>query len=759
VLKALTVRGPFRGPTGYDHHVREFVRELHTQGIAIELQDLPNWSPARLPTSASDHWFESLNQPCGAQTVLHFCMPHQVIASSAMVHANYTMFEADRVPPFWVEANRKHDVLIVPTESSKRAWVASGMPAHRVQICPLGVNPAVFSGEAKPLKFTGWEPERYRVRFLNVSESSARKNLLGLLETWLKCTSRLDDAVLIIKIGFYAPGEQERFDQNLSLLEDRLGKRMNEAALVHLIHDMLPDAAMPELYAAATHYISMSHGEGWDNSMMEAAASGLKLIAPRHSAYLAYLDSSIASLIDSREIAVQYEGDPATAELFRGAHWWQPDQEQAIHYIREAIEGLDTGKISPRDRVVRDFSWAQSTRRLVGILDETQSIKAKIFSRKMATEAPEKPSLLYVSPVVPSATGSGIAMRAGMVLEALCARYRVSLVAISLYATHEEQLPEFLRRQCESVAIFPPSASRVAAENGPPFDVVHVFRLAAMEFVHPYLRQVRGRARLHLDLDDIESKTNRRIAELHLQAGNYAVADQALANAQRSSSMEAVAFRLFDRIYVCSESDRSELSERCQAEVRVLRNAVRLPPAVSPSPSPTNRVFRFLFVGTLGYYPNQNGVRFFCTQVLPFIRERARIPFEVNVVGSGESTGLRDLACGEVRLAGPVADLHRWYEECDAVIVPLRAGGGTRVKILEAFSYLRPVVTTTLGLEGIEAVADRHALVADAPEEFAAACLQLMSDPVLAQVLVANARALVSQSYTIESLITSMGLP
>jgi hypothetical protein len=114
--------------------------------------------------------------------------------------------------------------------------------------------------------------------------------------------------------------------------------------------------------------------------MVEAAASGLKLIAPEHSAYLAYLDSSTASLIRSHEIPVQYEGDAATAELFRGAHWWQPDQEQAIQYIREAIEGRDTGKASPRDRIVRDFSWAESTRRLIGVLDEVQSLKAKIWS-------------------------------------------------------------------------------------------------------------------------------------------------------------------------------------------------------------------------------------------------------------------------------------------------------------------------------------------------------------------------------------------
>ncbi len=131
----------------------------------------------------------------------------------------------------------------------------------------------------------------------------------------------------------------------------------------------------------------------------------------------------------------------------------------------------------------------------------------------------------------------------------------------------------------------------------------------------------------------------------------------------------------------------------------------------------------------------------------------------VNVVGCGDSSGLRDLAIGEVHLAGTVADLRSWYEECDAVVVPIRAGGGTRVKVLEAFSYNRPVVTTALGLEGVEAAADQHVLVADSPEDFAAACLRLMSDSALAQALVANASALVSKNYTMESLRTTIASP
>src|SRR5690242_7366806 len=89
-LPALKVRGPFRGPSGYEHHVREFVRELHNQGVAVELVDFPEWGPATLPAHLRDPWFDSLQQATSARITLHFCMPHQVVPDANRVNVNYT---------------------------------------------------------------------------------------------------------------------------------------------------------------------------------------------------------------------------------------------------------------------------------------------------------------------------------------------------------------------------------------------------------------------------------------------------------------------------------------------------------------------------------------------------------------------------------------------------------------------------------------------------------------------------------------------
>ena len=368
-LSRLLVRGPFRGPSGYDRHVRAFTRELVRQGVAVQLVDVPEWSSATLPEGTLDPFFDSLVDPVDAQVALHFTMPHQVTPFDGYRNVNFTMFEATRVPYAWIDANRTHDLLIVPTESSRRAWIASGMPPDRIALCPLGIDPDDFGGNPKPLDF-GDESgflER-RVRFLNVSELGPRKNTRGLIRAWMRATDASDDAVLMLKLGNYAAGWLELLKKQIAEDEERLGLSLDAAAPVAWIEDVLPDWAMPQLFATATHYISLSHGEGWDQTMMEAAASGLRLIAPDHSAYQAYLDSTVATMIPSREVPATFDGDPSLQELFVGASWWKPDEDAAAAAIRRAIDGQDDPNVRARERVLTQFTWSAATRRLIEIL-------------------------------------------------------------------------------------------------------------------------------------------------------------------------------------------------------------------------------------------------------------------------------------------------------------------------------------------------------------------------------------------------------
>jgi glycosyltransferase involved in cell wall biosynthesis len=327
--------------------------------------------------------------------------------------------------------------------------------------------------------------------------------------------------------------------------------------------------------------------------------------------------------------------------------------------------------------------------------------------------------LLYVSALGQGLPRSGRIMRSELILNALRGLYQVSLAT-----------PE----------LGPPPDSA--------FDVIHVFRLAALPLAKPYLSAA---GRRHLDLDDIESRTHRRIETIARANGHAVMAAWAQAECRRFELLEIAAFRKFDRVYVCSEADRTSLAARCPVELQVLPNVVRLQePPPGPPPRSPDEPFRFLFIGTMDYYPNFDAYHWFCNEVLPILRRMARANFIVEVAGF-ESAGRLE-PHESVCLAGEVPDVRPLYERAHAVIVPLRAGGGTRIKILEAFAFGRPVISTTIGAEGIEATPDRDILLADSPEAFAAACAELISNPDLGRHLAWNALRLVQESYSESAL-------
>jgi polysaccharide biosynthesis protein PslH len=164
-------------------------------------------------------------------------------------------------------------------------------------------------------------------------------------------------------------------------------------------------------------------------------------------------------------------------------------------------------------------------------------------------------------------------------------------------------------------------------------------------------------------------------------------------------------------------------------------------------------VFTFLFVGTLGYYPNEDAVQHFGSKILPHIRRLSRSDFAVNNVGRGASPWLRQIAVDYgMQMIGEVPDIAPWYQNSTAVVVTVRAGGGTRIKVLEAFSHRRAVISTSIGMEGIDAIDDVHVLIANTPEVFAERCVRLMADRVLRDRLAENAFSLFLHCYSAEAI-------
>lgn len=358
-MRGLEVIGPFRGATGHDRHTREFVRHLVQQGVPVQLTPLDGWSA---PMASRETWFDALREPVDADVALHFTMPTLCRPRAGLVNVNYTMFEADRIPREWADRAADHELIVVPTESSRRAWLAGGVAEEKLRIAQLAIDGDFFAVDAPPLAL----PATATHRFLNIADLRPRKNHLGLLRTWARATRKDDDAVLLLKCTSLHPAMLELFRRDLA----EHGIALDDAAPVVLMTSMLPDDELRALYRAATHYISMSFGEGWDFPMMEAAVSGLQLIAPRHSAYLEYLGDDDAELIPSPAVPAVIEGRAGAEDRrwFDGVNWWRPDEDAAAAVIRDVIDGRRPPKASPGERIRREHRWEGAAARLREVL-------------------------------------------------------------------------------------------------------------------------------------------------------------------------------------------------------------------------------------------------------------------------------------------------------------------------------------------------------------------------------------------------------
>ncbi len=211
--------------------------------------------------------------------------------------------------------------------------------------------------------------------------------------------------------------------------------------------------------------------------------------------------------------------------------------------------------------------------------------------------------------------------------------------------------------------------------------------------------------------------------------------------------------RAFDAVLAVSEEDRAALL----AAAGFRRDIAVIPIAVDTDEIvPVARhsdADHILHVGTMYWPPNIDGIRWFIEEVLPLIRAR-RPGFVLDLVGSRPPEWLVELAARDpcIRVPGYVPDLTPYCEVAGAFVVPLRAGGGMRVKILNAMAQGIPMVSTTLGAEGIRVEHGKHVLLADSPEAFAEATLRLLSDPQFGASLAAAARALVESAYDARSV-------
>lgn len=420
-------------------------------------------------------------------------------------------------------------------------------------------------------------------------------------------------------------------------------------------------------------------------------------------------------------------------------------------------------------------------------------------------QRPGSPTAVLLAPLMPALAGNGLAMRAGVLLEALACEHRVTLwvvpvasggvvadagrwvrsLAERVVVTVPEEDPAWrlaarLRDPAErraALEAFPRPALARFATSRPVAELRHalggqlgeeVRRLVVLRsYLAPFALPLASSAAsageprpdVLLDLDDDEATTRRRLAELHRLLADADGGVWEDLEAKRFEALERDLLPRVDRLFVAhaghAESLRRRLGSSGGPAVEVLPNAVSLPPeGLRRPPGPE---LRLLLVGNLSYLPNQDAAERLVREVLPEARRLVDRPVQVRLVGSRPPPAISSL--GEVpgvEVWADVPDLAPHYAWADVVAVPLRAGGGTRIKLLEAFAYRVPVVSTPLGAEGLEVEAERHLLVATTPRETAVACGRLAGEPGLRARLVREARSLVERRYARDLVVDEL---
>ena len=374
--------------------------------------------------------------------------------------------------------------------------------------------------------------------------------------------------------------------------------------------------------------------------------------------------------------------------------------------------------------------------------------------------------VVLLSPIRPRSTGLGLAMRADRILQALARLYKVHLRVIPVHeyapepsgerrdeshATTWQEVwlqPNLLRR-------FRYAGNRERSGLAPGLGAALRASLAGMNSTRIFaFRQVmlplafelaEGRVPVVVDLDELESHASEQISRLLTERGERRAAGRLRRRGEHYREREIRELPRAAQIWVASAAEQQRVRTVIGADAQVVPNVVELR-NFSPRAIPEDQR-TLLFVGGLGYVPNLDAAEWMARKVLPQMGPGRRI--NLRLVGTSSARVSRSLRrFPGVQLAGYAESLDAEYARTTACVVPIRAGGGTRIKLLEALAHGCPVVSTTLGAEGLDLEPGRDLLIADTARDFAHACNRILENPVLSERLGTEGRARVLEAYT-----------
>jgi glycosyltransferase involved in cell wall biosynthesis len=349
--------------------------------------------------------------------------------------------------------------------------------------------------------------------------------------------------------------------------------------------------------------------------------------------------------------------------------------------------------------------------------------------------------VLFLTPEKPTLGGGGGGLRSFSLLTYLRSKYEVETVTFPLRRHSKHVLARAWRNAWRLARGVPPLFDRFAGYEAEIETQLRHESYSAAVVEHfwcaSYARLLRRYSDyLVLDLHNVESE----LARTHARAARWPESWISGQFARDYLHLERSWLPEFNAVLAASSEDLRRISH---ANAVVYPNA--LPEIERPACTPEHAI---IFTGNLEYHPNIEAVRWFRGAIWPQIRERDP-EVECRLAGVNPHAILERVASDpRIRVLGPVQDAIAAIAAAKLAIVPLLSGSGTRFKILEAWAAARPVVSTSLGAEGLGAKPGEHLLIADTASAFAEAVLRILNDPALALRLGEAGRALYLERFT-----------
>jgi glycosyltransferase involved in cell wall biosynthesis len=279
------------------------------------------------------------------------------------------------------------------------------------------------------------------------------------------------------------------------------------------------------------------------------------------------------------------------------------------------------------------------------------------------------------------------------------------------------------------------------------FEKIICFRSFCSEFAL-YIARISSYRTIELDTDDLESETRIKLSKIYFRTKKYQRAlKYRLAAAQFASNEHLMSS--FDKVFLCSDLDRQRLASRMpKLNIEVLPNRIYVKHRSNLTKVHSRTI---LFVGSLNYYPNEHAILWFIENVFQKLKA-SNDNWRFNVVGYAASERLKTrLKVNGVDLRSNLKDIGDAYNSNSFVVAPIFAGGGTKLKVLEAMSFKRPVIATKEAVTGLSLVDGQHYLHAETAEGFVKHCCLLASDNDQYRSITESAYHKVLESYSYSS--------